>query len=97
MIGTGEYTTGYGQESAKSDKGAGVVALTMFDLKSRGKTDRLALCGGSHPSSVPTAVLISAGARRRIVCRCQRQEVPRDSRPHGDQHRRPVLRPGPDG
>ena len=67
MIGTGEYTTGYGQESAKSDKGAGVVALTMFDLKSRGKTDRLALCGGSHPSSVPTAVLISAGARRRIV------------------------------
>lgn len=46
MIGTGEYTTGYvnGAESA-SDKGAGVVALTMIDMKSKKKTDRLALCG----------------------------------------------------
>jgi hypothetical protein len=36
MIGTGEYTTGYvhGQQS-NSDKGAGVVALTLFDLQRR--------------------------------------------------------------
>ena len=45
MIGTGEYTTGYGKESAKTDKGAGVVGLTMFDLRRRGKTGRLAMCG----------------------------------------------------
>ena len=45
MIGTGEYTTGYGKESAKTDKGAGVVGLTMFDLRRRGKTNRLAMCG----------------------------------------------------
>lgn len=46
MIGTGEYTTGYVHGTAsQSDKGAGVVALTMFDLRSRGKTSRLGLCG----------------------------------------------------
>jgi D-galacturonate reductase len=46
MIGTGEYTTGYVHGSASnSDKGAGVVALTMFDLRSRGKVSRLGLCG----------------------------------------------------
>lgn len=46
MIGTGEYTTGYvGGGAADSDKGAGVVALTMFDLRRRGKVDRIAMCG----------------------------------------------------
>ena len=42
----GEYTTGYVDGKAStSDKGAGVVALTMFDLRSRGKVGRVALCG----------------------------------------------------
>lgn len=45
MIGTGEYTTGFGAASAKSDKAAGVVALTMFDLRRRGFVGRLALAG----------------------------------------------------
>lgn len=46
MVGTGEYTTGYvGGTAADSDKGAGVVALTMFDLRRRGKVDRIAMCG----------------------------------------------------
>lgn len=46
MIGTGEYTTGYVNGSAsESDKSAGVVALTMFDLKNRSKVNRLGLCG----------------------------------------------------
>lgn len=46
MIGTGEYTTGYvGGQAANSDKGAGVVALTMFDFRRRGKVDRVAMCG----------------------------------------------------
>ena len=46
MIGTGEYTTGYVHTSAStSDKGAGVVALTLFDLKRRGKLGRIAMVG----------------------------------------------------
>eukprot|EP00566_Odontella_aurita_P010413 CAMPEP_0113581564 /NCGR_PEP_ID=MMETSP0015_2-20120614/31378_1 /TAXON_ID=2838 /ORGANISM="Odontella" /LENGTH=424 /DNA_ID=CAMNT_0000486037 /DNA_START=231 /DNA_END=1505 /DNA_ORIENTATION=- /assembly_acc=CAM_ASM_000160 len=46
MVGTGEYTTGYvGGKGADSDKGAGVVALTMFDLRRRGKVDRCGMCG----------------------------------------------------
>ena len=46
MVGTGEYTTGYvGGKAADSDKGAGVVALTMFDLRRRNKVNRLGMCG----------------------------------------------------
>lgn len=46
MIGTGEYTTGYvNNRPSDSDKSAGVVALTMFDLRRRGITGRLGLCG----------------------------------------------------
>jgi len=46
MVGTGEYTTGYvGGTAADSDKGAGVVALTMFDLRRRGKVDHVGMCG----------------------------------------------------
>jgi hypothetical protein len=46
MIGTGEYTTGFvGGQASDSDKGAGVVALTMFDLRRRGKVDRVGMCG----------------------------------------------------
>jgi D-galacturonate reductase len=46
MIGSGEYTTGYvNGQASDSDKGAGVVALTMLDLKLKGKTNRLAICG----------------------------------------------------
>lgn len=46
MIGTGEYTTGYvGGKASQSDKGAGVVALSMMDMRSRNKVDRLAMCG----------------------------------------------------
>jgi D-galacturonate reductase len=46
MIGTGEYTTGYVHgAAADSDKSAGVVALTLFDLRRRGKVDRLSMAG----------------------------------------------------
>lgn len=46
MIGTGEYTTGYVHGAASdSDKSAGVVALTLFDLHRRGKVDRLSMAG----------------------------------------------------
>ena len=46
MIGTGEYTTGYVHEKASaSDKSAGVIALSLFDLRRLGKVDRLAMVG----------------------------------------------------
>lgn len=47
MVGTGEYTTGYTDGGAsKSDKGSGVVALTLFDLRTRtGKVGTLSLAG----------------------------------------------------
>lgn len=46
MIGTGEYTTGYVHNAAsQSDKGAGVVGLTLFDLRARGKVGELAMAG----------------------------------------------------
>ena len=48
MVGTGEYTTGYVHgDAAKSDKGAGVVALTMFDLRRRRKIADLLMAGRS--------------------------------------------------
>ena len=46
MIGTGEYTTGYAHDrGADSDKSAGVVALTLFDLRRRGKIGDLKMAG----------------------------------------------------
>lgn len=48
MIGTGEYTTGFVNGSASdSDKSKGVIALTVFDLRSRNKVARVGLCGVS--------------------------------------------------
>jgi D-galacturonate reductase len=40
-----QYTTGFGLNSAKTDKGAGVVALTLVDLRRRGLLGPLHLAG----------------------------------------------------
>lgn len=46
MIGTGQYTSGYTPGShAESDKKAGVVALTLIDLRRRGKLENLKMAG----------------------------------------------------
>lgn len=46
MIGTGEYTTGYVNGApSDSDKGAGVVGITMCDLRARNKVARIGMCG----------------------------------------------------
>ncbi len=48
MVGTGEYTTGFvGDGASKSDKKIGVVGLTMFDLRRRGKVGELSMAGVS--------------------------------------------------
>lgn len=46
VIGTGEYVTGYVHGAASgSDKGAGVVGLTLFDLRRRGLIGDIRLAG----------------------------------------------------
>ncbi len=46
MVGTGEYTTGYVQGSvAAADKKAGVIGVTLFDLRRLGLVDRLLMAG----------------------------------------------------
>lgn len=48
MVGTGEYTTGYvGGTASTSDKKVGVVGLTLFDLRRRGKVGNLSMVGVS--------------------------------------------------
>ncbi|EEQ28092.1 hypothetical protein McanCB56680_007143 [Microsporum canis] len=48
MVGTGEYTTGFvGGTASTSDKKVGVVGLTMFDLRRRGKVGKLSMAGVS--------------------------------------------------
>ncbi|KAF4120848.1 D-galacturonate reductase [Geosmithia morbida] len=46
MVGTGEYTTGFvGGGASNSDKKVGVVGLTLFDLRRRGKVGNLSMVG----------------------------------------------------
>ncbi|KAK8034368.1 d-galacturonic acid reductase protein [Apiospora rasikravindrae] len=46
MVGTGEYTTGFvGGGASGSDKKVGVVGLTLFDLRRRGKVGDLGMVG----------------------------------------------------
>ena len=48
QVGTGEYTTGFvGGGASGSDKKVGVVGLSMFDLRRRGKVDKLSMVGVS--------------------------------------------------
>ncbi|KAJ3339317.1 hypothetical protein HDU83_007670 [Entophlyctis luteolus] len=46
IVGTGEYTTGFvGGAASNSDKSFGVVGLVMFDLRSRGKINKISMVG----------------------------------------------------
>ena len=47
LVGTGEYTTGFGANSGKTDKAAGVVALAMLDLRRRGLVGGILMSGTS--------------------------------------------------
>ncbi|KAL9129548.1 MAG: hypothetical protein Q9175_007269 [Cornicularia normoerica] len=48
MVGTGEYTTGFVDGGMSgSDKRVGVVGLTLFDLRRRGKVGKLSMVGTS--------------------------------------------------
>ena len=46
QVGTGEYTTGFvGGGASGSDKKVGVVGLSLFDLRRRGKVGNLSMAG----------------------------------------------------
>lgn len=48
QVGTGEYTTGFvGGGASGSDKKVGVVGLSLFDLRRRGKVGDLSMVGVS--------------------------------------------------
>ena len=69
MIGTGEYTTGFVHgAAAKSDKGAGVVALTMFDLRRRGMVDAVSMAGtnGTRFPGIRSHLLRQIGDRYQL-------------------------------
>jgi D-galacturonate reductase len=60
MVGTGEYTTGFvGGGASGSDKKVGVVGLTMFDLRRRGKVGNLSMVGTSG-SRYPAIRMLTA-------------------------------------
>lgn len=75
MIGTGEYTTGYVHGSASdSDKSAGVVALSLFDMRRRGKIGGLAMagtCGTKFPGIRHHLRLAIADTYRDMDVTCQ--------------------------
>ena len=78
MVGSGEYTTGYVHgAAAKSDKGAGVVALTLFDLRRRGHIGRL-LMAATNGTKFPG---IRAHLQQQIGDRYQGMDVGFDSFP----------------
>lgn len=46
IVGTGEYSTGYvGGQASQSDKGAGVVGLSVFHQRALGNVDRVLMAG----------------------------------------------------
>jgi len=54
LIGTGEYTTGWTDRGgSQSDKGAGVVGLVFFDLRSRGKVAERICMAGTNGKKFP--------------------------------------------
>ncbi len=86
MIGTGEYTTGYVHGAAAgSDKGAGVVGLTLFDLRAQSRVGRLAMAGTAG-KKFPG---IRAHLDRVIGERYGGLDVSFDSFPSGDVERDP--------
>lgn len=68
QVGTGEYTTGFvGGGASGSDKKVGVVGLTMFDLRRRGKVGDLSMVGVSGKKF--------AGIRKRAIREEERIKV----------------------
>ena len=46
IVGTGEYSTGYvGGQAASSDKGAGVIGLSLFHQRALGNIERVLMAG----------------------------------------------------
>jgi D-galacturonate reductase len=99
MVGTGEYTTGFVSDAeVATDKKAGVVGTTLFDLRRRGLVGRL-LMAGTNGTKFPA---IRAHLQRAIAMTYREMDVAFDSFPADDIPRDPTaylkamaqLRPG---
>jgi hypothetical protein len=98
-----EYTTGYvGGQAADSDKGAGVVALTMFDLRRRGKVSRLGMCGvnvGANENLEQFGVVLRLTPKNPFLTSCwiriSGEEVSWHPSAYATVHRRCLRRDGP--
>ena len=71
-VGTGEYTTGFVSGGMSgSDKKVGVVGLTLFDLRRRGKVGKLSMVGtsGSKFPAIRMSVLIAVTVTSKLMYR----------------------------
>ena len=88
MVGTGEYTTGFVPNSlAASDKRAGVIGTTLFDLRRRGLVDRL-LMAGTNGTKFPA---IRAHLQHAIAKNYRDMDIAFDSFPADDVLREPMA------
>src|ERR1700761_8377046 len=69
-VGTGEYTTGFvnGAPSG-SDKKVGVVGLTLFDLRRRGKVGELSMVGttGKKFPAIRNRIILPCGEYKSLT------------------------------
>jgi hypothetical protein len=73
MVGTGEYTTGFvGGGASGSDKKVGVVGLTMFDLRRRGKVGNLSMVGTSGNKFPAIRMFYSCQTSRSLLTQSRR-------------------------
>lgn len=99
LMGTGEYTTGITPSGqSKSDKKIGVVGVTMFDLRRRGKVGDIVMAG-TNGGKVSFRVDHTRCARARTCLTClptpkaegrTDPSVPRDPRTLSEEYRRRV-------
>ena len=62
LIGTGEYTTGFGKESSKSDKATGVVLPSILQMRKEGLIGDVSMAGTSGGKVSPFVALFCAAA-----------------------------------
>lgn len=70
QVGTGEYTTGFvGGGASGSDKKVGVVGLTLFDLRRRGKVGDLGMVGvnGTKFPAIRTRSLLAPSSLAQML------------------------------
>jgi len=75
VVGVGEYVTGYVHTSAsKSDKPIGVVLLTLFDMKRRGKVNEIYIAGTQGTKYPQIRQHLTKGLSRYNFVKCEKMQ-----------------------